>query len=200
MSDEATIAVYDRDAAKYAALTEKLYEMPQLKAFAGALPEGGRVLDLGCGPGLYAAWLAARGFEVDAWDASAEMVALAEAQLGVRARQAVFAELDAEGAYDGVWANFSLLHAPKAEFPRLLARIRRAGRPAASGGMVFHIGLKLGEGEGPDGIGRFYAYYQEAELEALLNAAGFAIERRWRGEGKGLSGETAQHVMMLCRG
>lgn len=196
MSHDETLAIYDAKAGVYAALTGNLTELRELEAFAAALPEAGRVLDLGCGPGFYAGWLARQGFVVEATDGAAEMVALAREQDGVAARQARFDDLDAVAAYDGIWANFSLLHAPKAEMPGLLSRIRRAGRP----GMVFHIGMKLGEGEGPDAIGRFYAYYREDELEEMLNEAGFAVRARRRGRGKGLSGEIADHVTMLCHG
>lgn len=196
MSRDETLAIYDAKAADYAAMSESLGEFRELEGFAAALPEAGRVLDLGCGPGFYAGWLARQGFVVEATDGSAEMVALAREQDGVAARQARFDELDAVAGYDGIWANFSLLHAPKAEMPGLLGRIRRAGKP----GVVFHIGMKLGEGEGPDAIGRFYAYYSEDELEGMLRDAGFEVSKRRRGRGRGLSGEMAAHVTMLCHG
>ena len=196
MSRDETIEIYEARAEDYARQNAALKEIKPLTAFAAALPAGGRVLDYGCGPGLHAGWLAERGFEVDAWDGAAEMVALAGKHEGVRARQARFDALEAEGVYDGVWASFSLLHVPKAEFPGILARVHRAGKP----GMRFYLGLKTGEGEGPDGIGRFYAYYAEDELERLLNAAGFEVTERWHGQGTGLSGEVSRHILMLCHG
>ncbi|MDQ2090747.1 class I SAM-dependent methyltransferase [Marimonas arenosa] len=196
MIDTKTISVYDARDEDYAKLNEKLYELPELEEFAVQLPAGGRVLDLGCGPGQYAGKLAAWGYEVDATDASAKMVARAASHSGVTAWQARFDELDVVGVYDGVWANFSLLHIRKAELPGVLARIRRAGKP----GMTLHVAVKLGEGEGPDAIGRFYAYYGANELTGLLQEAGFSIVTRRFGEGAGLSGETAKHVSMLCRG
>ena len=45
------------------------------------LPQGGRILDAGCGIGLDAAWLVDSGREVVAIDASAGMVAQARARL-----------------------------------------------------------------------------------------------------------------------
>ena len=55
---------------------------------------------------------------------------LESTQIQAAARQARFDELEVQGVYDGIWANFSLLHAPKSEFPGHLARIRRAGKRA----------------------------------------------------------------------
>jgi SAM-dependent methyltransferase len=65
------------------------YERP---ATLSLLPEvgGKRVLDAGCGPGVYAEWLLAHGAEVVAVDASPKMVELAKCRLGetVDVRQA----------------------------------------------------------------------------------------------------------------
>jgi len=60
------------------------YERP---ATLSLLPEvrGRRVLDAGCGPGIYAAELLARGAEVVAVDVTPEMVALAGERVGGRA-------------------------------------------------------------------------------------------------------------------
>ncbi|MDQ3687341.1 MAG: class I SAM-dependent methyltransferase [Acidobacteriota bacterium] len=57
------------------------YERP---ATLSLLPEvkGKRVLDAGCGPGVYSEWLIERGAEVVAVDASPKMVGLAKRRLG----------------------------------------------------------------------------------------------------------------------
>src|SRR5262247_3498546 len=47
--------------------------------------EGRRVLDAGCGPGVYAEWLAGRGAEVVGIDVCPRMVELARLRLGDRA-------------------------------------------------------------------------------------------------------------------
>jgi SAM-dependent methyltransferase len=80
-------------------------------AFAGLLEPGARVLDCACGTGLLAAGLAARGFVVEASDASPEMVARTRA-LGVEARVCRWEDL-AGGPYDAVLCvGNSLAHAP----------------------------------------------------------------------------------------
>lgn len=61
------------------------YERP---ATLSLLPDvrGKRVLDAGCGPGVYAEILLDRGAEVVAFDANERMVRLARERLGDRAR------------------------------------------------------------------------------------------------------------------
>lgn len=60
------------------------YDRPAVLALAGEVA-GLRVLDAGCGPGLYAEELLARGAVVTAVDASEPMLELARARLGERA-------------------------------------------------------------------------------------------------------------------
>lgn len=187
MSDRETLSVYDAKAADYAAMTESEARDRQLLAFIADIPEGGNVLDLGCGPGHSAATMANAGLKVTALDASAEMVALAGAHEGVTARQATFDDLGGVALYDGIWANFSLLHAPRDAMPRHLAAIAKALKP----GGRFHIALKTGTGAKRDALGRFYTYYEEDELLGLLRDAGLTPGKIRRGDTKGLDGEVA---------
>lgn len=60
------------------------YDRPAMIALLGEVT-GKRVLDVGCGPGLYAAELIRRGATVSAFDESAEMVRLARTRLGENA-------------------------------------------------------------------------------------------------------------------
>ncbi len=195
MSD-ATIAIYDARAQEYARLSAALQELPEMEAFAALLPAGARILDLGCGPGHHAAWFAAQGFAVEALDASVAMVALAAARPGVSARQAGFTDLPASPAYHGIWANFSLLHLPRAALAGQLRRMKHALYPSG----LLHLGMKLGAGEGRDRLGRFYSYWREEELEALLLEAGFTITARRHAEGRGLAGARDRYLLVRAHG
>lgn len=193
MSDDETLRVYEARAAEYAEMAGK-GPYPTLGAFMAALPEGAHVLDFGCGPGLDAAHMAAQGFTVEALDASAEMVRLATARPGVSARQGSFDDLTAESAYDGLWASFSLLHAPRADMPCHLAAIARALKP----GGLLGLTLKEGTGEQRDRLGRFYTYYTEAELRSLLAAAGLTVTQVTRGSGTGLDGTASDWISVTA--
>ncbi|NVO57483.1 class I SAM-dependent methyltransferase [Rhodobacteraceae bacterium B1Z28] len=195
MSDRDTISVYDAQAARYAELTDDSNKADQgMTDFIAAIPKGGKVLDLGCGPGASAVLMAQAGLEVDAMDASAEMVRLASDQAGVSARQAEFSDLRATAAYDGIWANFSLLHATRTDFPNHIAAIHKALKPDG----IFFIAMKLGQGEGPDRLGRYYSYYSEDELKTYLQNAGFTVTGQWHGSGTGLDGSVSDWIRLAA--
>lgn len=197
MSDKETLAVYNSKAADYAELTDAaLRTDPTLVAFLDHLPASAHVLDLGCGPGTAAATMANAGHSVVAEDAAEEMVVLAARHQGVQARVATFDDISGTEVYDGIWANFSLLHAPRAKMPEYLDRLHAALKP----GGLFHIGLKLGDGEKRDGLGRKYTYYTEDELVGLLQAAGFTPIARSFGSDPGLDGVMADWICVLSRG
>ncbi|WP_299621094.1 bifunctional 2-polyprenyl-6-hydroxyphenol methylase/3-demethylubiquinol 3-O-methyltransferase UbiG [uncultured Tateyamaria sp.] len=195
MSDPETLAVYAAQAEKYATLATLDMERPHVERFIAQMPKGARVLDIGCGPGVVTGAFAAAGMEAEAWDPVSEMVAMAAAQPGVTARQAVYADLVAEGVYDGIWANFSMLHTSLADWPAQFAAVARALKP----GGLFHFGTKLGEGEARDSIGRLYSYISEPALMELMAQTGLTVEYTRTGEGAGLSGEVAPFISVQAR-
>lgn len=192
--DAKTIEVYDARAPDYKRLTKDLDDYGILAAFCKAMPAGAHVLDLGCGPGLYAAYLAEQGCKVDAVDASIEMVKLAAQHQGVQARQASFDDISGRNVYDGIWANFSLLHASRDDFPRHLAALYTACKPHA----LFHITMKLGTDAGRDTIDRMYTYYQEDELLTHLTTTGFKIKGCEYGNSPGLSGAPSDWIAVAA--
>lgn len=171
-----TIATYDDTAREFA---ERNWETPldaMLGAFARFVPQGGRVLDLGCGPGRDVARLSARGFDVIGIDLSTGMLLEAQRRqvpsLGVACAD-MSALPVAPDVFDGIWASASLLHLPRADAPGALADMHRV----LIGRGCLYLSVKLGEGEAWDTrFGRrFFTYYQPDELAELLNCAGFGI-------------------------
>lgn len=164
-TDPETIAFYQARAPHYVLKFGQAHSY-QLDPFLDLLPQGGRVLELGCGGGQDAAQIAARGFVVDATDATPAMVAKANERWGVGARVMAFDQLNAEAAYNGVWAHASLLHCPRASLPDVLSRIHRALVP----GGWFFASYKLGKEEGRDTFGRFYNFPSVEWIAAQYNA------------------------------
>lgn len=194
--DEETRAVYDARAGEYAkVLGGSLEPDAQLQSFLDALPAKADVLDLGCGPGRSAAIMARAGHRVIATDASAEMIRLAAQHDGVHAQQASFDDLTSSAIYDGIWANFSLLHAPRADLPRHMCAISEALRPKG----IFHIGMKTGTGEARDELGRLYTYVTMKETHGLLKEAGLQAFVEWQNRGPGLTGKEEDFMIIQAR-
>jgi SAM-dependent methyltransferase len=164
--DEATLEFYRRNAESYAAWAKG--PSARLTGFLGLLPQGGTVLELGCGAGNHAAEMLARGFALRATDGSHEMAEIASRRLNHPVATMRFDELDESEAFDGVWASACLLHVPKEDLAGILARIRRAMKA----GGVFYASYKAGEGDGRDSLGRYYNYVSADWLRATYAEAG----------------------------
>ena len=188
--DRQTLDAYDASVADYEACVGDAPD-PTLEGFLDDLPDNAYLLDFGCGPGLAAARMLARGMLVDAIDASINMVSAAQAR-GVLARQARFEDPLPMNSYDGVWASFSLLHAPREAFPGHLAAIHAALNPRGQ----LHLGMKTGQGEGRDRLGRYYVYYTIQGLVNALETAGFHVTAVREGRSIGLAGEEHPHALL----
>jgi SAM-dependent methyltransferase len=167
LHDPQTLAFYDRAAAQYGA-RRLPQEHPRLTAFLNRLAPGAHVLDLGCGGGQDAAAMLAKGFEVTAVDGSPGLAAVAAQRIGRPVQVLLFEDLAFAEAFDGIWANASLTHAPLDGLSDILGRVRRALRP----GGLFYAGYKAGDGGGRDALGRWFSYLTEAELRGAYDAAG----------------------------
>ncbi|WP_425080172.1 class I SAM-dependent methyltransferase [Ruegeria denitrificans] len=193
MTDERTINAYTNKVAEYLKIPLPPEQLEARQAFADAVGAGGYVLDLGSGPGSDSGFLMRQGLKVRALDATPAFVEHAR-ENGVDAHLGTFDDVTETAEYDGIYASFSLLHAPRADFPRHLQAIHRALKP---GGQLF-LGMKLGTGEHRDDLDRYYSYYTEAEIEDALNKAGFTIDRAVHGIGKGLAGSYDGYILVFA--
>ena len=195
MSDEGTIKVYDAKADEYAKSFTPTKPGQHLEAFMAGLNAGACVLDLGCGTGGATTHLVNAGFDVTGIDASRAMLDVARSHSDATFVHGQFSDLADVALYDGIWANFSLLHANRSDLPGHLKAINTALKPKG----LFHIGMKTGTGAKRDGLDRFYTYYEEEELVGHLKEAGLEVFKRATGTEKGLAGTLDPWVIMLAR-
>ncbi len=152
---------------------------------SGRVPAG-RAVDLGCGAGTTAVWLAQRGFEVTGLDISAEAIRLARelaTQRGVTCHFRV-ADLAGEALQLGSGFDFALEwevlhHIFPPDRPRYVRNVHRLLRP---GGMYVSVCFSETDpafgGRGKvrkTGIGTILYFSSEAELRALFDPL-FRIE------------------------
>lgn len=134
---------YDRNADRFFRETVDVDMTALYERFLITIPNGGLILDAGCGSGRDTKAFAARGYRVAAFDASAELARRAAEHTRQRVAVRHFAEITEEACYDGIWACASLLHLPEVNLPETVAHLWRALK---SGG-VFYVSFKLGDGE-----------------------------------------------------
>ena len=194
-SDIKTLQVYETQSSKYLENVTKEHPSKTLKYFAANLPKKSNVLDYGCGPGLSAEYLASLGHSVIAFDASPKMLELVPKHERIKSYQATFDAFSENGIFDGIWASFSLLHAKREDFPRLLNSIKRALKPDG----LFSIGLKLGAGEKRDKLGRRYTFVSRKELDQLLRSSGFNVFDHILGKDVGLDGVMSEWVFAYAK-
>jgi len=179
-----TIAAYQADAAAYAAGTTAVPDSValDLDEFAERVVAGGRVLEIGSGPGRDARELESRGLVVRRTDITPAFVDLMRAD-GFEADVVDPLVDDLGGPWDGVWASAVLIHLARDEMPVLLSRLRAA----TASGATLYLSVQEGDGEGWNTRGhvtgaRHFTFWREEELRRMLDAAGWRVDLLRRSE------------------
>lgn len=170
---EETIGYYDSNAAGFVRDTASVEFGALQSEFARRLPQGGRILDLGCGSGRDSLAFLEAGFEVDAVDGSAQMVRAASALTGLPVAHALFADYEPEGLYDGIWACSSLLHVPAQDLACIIAKYARTLAP----GGTFYLSFKLGSHDGMRNGRWFTDLDAPAFRDLIADIPGLRIDR-----------------------
>jgi SAM-dependent methyltransferase len=141
---ERTLEYYDTHAGDFIERTANVSMAHLYEPFLALIPQGGRILDAGCGSGRDAAEFARRGYDVVAFDGSAEVARRAAERTGLTVLHLTFDQIAWRGEFDGVWACASLLHLPS---PQLRTALNRMVDCLRRGG-VLYVSLKEGRLEG----------------------------------------------------
>ena len=168
--DLTTLAAYDAAATAYAANwdsqppPEDLYE--QLRAHF----RPGPTAEIGTGSGRDAAWLAANGFDVHGFDASAGLLAQARAaHPGIAFDLATLPDLAgvARGAWQNVLCETVIMHLPLAQVAPSVRSLLALLRP---GGTLYLSWRVTEDASTRDPAGRLYAAFDKSLVTAELGA------------------------------
>ncbi|MFI9049160.1 class I SAM-dependent DNA methyltransferase [Streptomyces sp. NPDC053427] len=203
-----TRAGYDAIAAAYTEHFRGGFEKEPLgRAMLGAFAEsvrgdgGGRVLDVGSGPGWVTAYLASLGLAVSGVDLSPEMVALARREHpGLRFEEGSMTALEvADGALGGVVAWYSLIHLAPEAVPGVLAEFHRVLAPGGRLALGFQVGEEPREYAEAFGqrVSLVFHRLSPERVAGQLRAAGFVVAARL--EREALSDEPTPQAYLLAR-
>ena len=151
---ERIVGLYEENAAAWDRLRGRdLHERAWLERFAARLPDGGSVLDLGCGMGEpIARWLIERGFRVTGVDSSPSLIAMCRERFPAAAwHVADMRGLALAERYDGLIAWHSLFHLSPGDQEPIFARF--AAHAAGPGAALMFTsgpedGVSVGEWQG----------------------------------------------------
>ena len=170
-----TLNYYDLNAEEFVTQTQLLPFAGVQNRFLMRLPQGGHILDFGCGSGRDTRAFLRQGFQVTAVDGSAKMCRLASEFTGILVKQMRFQELDDKNVYDGIWACASILHLPKNELPGVMVRMREALKDHG----LIYTSFKYGDFEGWIGD-RYFTYFTWKSFRDLIaGIGGLEIEEIW---------------------
>lgn len=173
-----------------------------LAGFAELVGRGGRVADLGCGPGRTTAYLASLGLDVFGLDLSESMLAIARRENpGLRFRQGSMLDLDIpDGTLAAAVSWYSSIHTPVDQLPSLFAEFHRVLAPGGYLLLAFQAGdqpLTLDRPFGHPVTLDFERRRPEAVAE-LLEAAGFTLRSRTVREAEEELGESAAQAFLIA--
>jgi 2-polyprenyl-3-methyl-5-hydroxy-6-metoxy-1,4-benzoquinol methylase len=167
---EENAAAWDRERGR------DLIERSWLERFAALLPEGGRVLDLGCGMGEpIGAWLIERGFRVTGIDSSPSLIAMARERFPQHGWESGDMRALALGErFDGLIAWHSFFHLRPDDQRPMFARFDAHAKPGAV--LMFTSGPEEGETISEwRGEPLYHASLDPGEYRSLLAGNGFAV-------------------------
>lgn len=158
-----SIDYYNRHASDYYDNTVEISMKEILEKFIVLLPEGGTVLDLGCGSGRDSLFLIEEGFDVTALDGSSELCELAEIHIGQEVLNMRFEEIDFQEVFDGVWACASLLHVPEKKIDMIVEKVIKSLNKKG----ILYMSFKYGDFSG-ERNGRYFKDYNTREIKELI--------------------------------
>ena len=172
--DQGTLAAYDADPQSY---VERWRARPEASGLLALMLEhfkpGGLTADIGSGGGRLTAWLAAQGFAVVGFDASAGLLAQARARHPqIEFRHAVLPDLPevAPRSFDNVFCKGVLMHLPRAQIAPAVASLAALLKP---GGTLLLNWRITRPADIRDERGRLYSAFDSGTVREAL--AGHAL-------------------------
>lgn len=160
-----TLDYYNKNSEEYFNSTLNVDMTNTYKEFLKLVPEGGKILDLGCGSGRDSMNFMKLGYEVIAVDGSKELAKRASVLLGKEVIVSTFEELELKEKFHGIWACASLLHIKREDLKTVLNNLYNNLEDNG----VFYMSFKYGEKEYVDDKNRYFNCFTDESIISFIN-------------------------------
>ena len=170
-----TIQYYDNNAEEFARNANTADMKRDYEHFLRYVPNGGSIVDVGCGSGRDLKFFRESGYSASGVDASESMCRVAREYSGCSVVCCDALSWDPQTEYDAIWANGSLLHLHTDEIITFLKTKTCHLKP----GGIIYFSMKAGIPEGFDEKGRYFTPFSESILESVLSEGKLKLIERW---------------------
>ena len=160
-----TLDYYNKNSEEYFNSTLNVDMTNTYKEFLKLVPEGGKILDLGCGSGRDSMNFMKLGYEVTAIDGAKELAKKASVLLGKEVILSTFEELELKEKFHGIWACASLLHIKREDLKTVLNNLYNNLEDNG----VFYMSFKYGEKEYVDDKNRYFNCFTDESIISFIN-------------------------------
>ena len=160
-----TLDYYNKNSEEYFNSTLNVDMTNTYKEFLKLVPEGGKILDLGCGSGRDSMNFIKLGYEVTAVDGAKELAKRASVLLGKEVIVSTFEELELKEKFHGIWACASLLHIKREDLKTVLNNLYNN----LDDNGVFYMSFKYGEKEYVDDKNRYFNCFTDESIISFIN-------------------------------
>lgn len=160
-----TLDYYNKNSEEYFNSTLNVDMTNTYKEFLKLVPEGGKILDLGCGSGRDSMNFMKLGYEVIAVDGAKKLAKRASVLLGKEVIVSTFEELELKEKFHGIWACASLLHIKREDLKTVLNNLYNN----LDDNGVFYMSFKYGEKEYVDDKNRYFNCFTDESIISFIN-------------------------------
>lgn len=160
-----TLDYYNKNSEEYFNSTLNVDMTNTYKEFLKLVPEGGKILDLGCGSGRDSMNFMKLGYEVIAVDGAKKLAKRASVLLRKEVIVSTFEELELKEKFHGIWACASLLHIKREDLKIVLNNLYNNLEDNG----VFYMSFKYGEKEYVDDKNRYFNCFTDESIISFIN-------------------------------